>query len=471
MRLERDSLGSVEVEDAALWGAQTQRSLQFFAIGEERMPLAIIHALAQIKAAAARTNVALGLLAQELGAAIADAALAVARGEYDEQFPLRVWQTGSGTQSNMNVNEVIANLANEGLGQARGSKSPIHPNDHVNLGQSSNDVFPSALHLSVALALQQQVLPALARLRDLLQRRSEDFADILKIGRTHLMDAVPLRLGQEFSGYVDQLRQGEAGIRATLPGLYALALGGTAVGTGLNTHPEFATRVCALLQDWVGLPLHPAENLFAALAGQEALCQLSGQLRSLAMSLLKIANDIRWMGSGPRAGLGELSLPENEPGSSIMPGKVNPTQAEALSMVCAQVFGNDAAVAFAASQGNFELNVYKPVIGYNVLQSIRLLADAMDSFGEHCVRDLQARQKELRRHLESSLMLVTALVPRLGYEQAAAIAQRAHREGSTLREAALASGGITAAELDEILRPERMLAPEPITRGEERKKP
>ncbi|MBU2753731.1 class II fumarate hydratase [Acidithiobacillus sp. CV18-2] len=460
MRRERDSLGEVEVADDAFWGAQTQRSLHFFAIGEERMPLPIIHALAQIKAAAARVNGKLGLLAANLVEPIAQAADEVAAGQWDAQFPLRVWQTGSGTQSNMNVNEVIANLANECLGAARGSKNPVHPNDHVNLGQSSNDVFPSALHLSVASAVHAQLLPALQCLRDLLQQRSQDFADILKIGRTHLMDAVPMRLGQEFSGYVDQLRQGEAGIRSVLPGLYALALGGTAVGTGLNTHPDFALQVCRMLTERLSLPLRPAENAFAALAGQEALCQLSGQLRSLAMSLLKIANDIRWMGSGPRAGLGELALPENEPGSSIMPGKVNPTQAEALSMVCAQVFGNDATVAFAASQGNFELNVYKPVIGYNVLQSITLLADAMRSFTLHCVQGLQARADRLQVHLDSSLMLVTALVPSLGYERAAKIAQRAHQEGSTLRAAALASGWIDAAQLDEILRPERMLAPD-----------
>ncbi|MEY2342898.1 class II fumarate hydratase [Acidithiobacillus sp. IBUN Pt1247-S3] len=460
MRRERDSLGEIDVADDALWGAQTQRSLQFFAIGEERMPLPIIHALARIKAAAAKANGELGVLPQELVMPISMAAEEVAAGQWDVQFPLRVWQTGSGTQSNMNVNEVIANLASERLGSARGSKSPVHPNDHVNLGQSSNDVFPSALHLSIAEAVHAQLLPALTQLREILHQRSEEFAGILKIGRTHLMDAVPMRLGQEFSGYVDQLRQGEEAICSVLPALYALALGGTAVGTGLNTHPEFALRVCASLSEQFALPLRPADNPFAALAGQEALCQLSGQLRSLAMSLLKIANDIRWMGSGPRAGLGELVLPENEPGSSIMPGKVNPTQAEALSMVCAQVFGNDATVAFASSQGNFELNVYKPVIGYNVLQSITLLADAMHSFAVHCVRDLQAREEKLRDHLDSSLMLVTALVPSLGYERAAKIAQRAHQEGTTLRAAALATGWITAAELEEILRPERMLAPD-----------
>ena len=460
MRQERDSLGVIEVADTALWGAQTQRSLHFFAIGEERMPLAIIHALARIKAAAAQVNGGLGKLPGALVEPIALAALEVASGQWDEQFPLRVWQTGSGTQSNMNVNEVIANLANERLGGSRGGKSPVHPNDHVNLGQSSNDVFPSALHLSVALALREQLFPAIANLRDLLQQRSEEFAGMLKIGRTHLMDAVPMSLGQEFSGYVDQLQQGETGIRLVLPGLHALALGGTAVGTGLNTHADFAEQVCTVLAQELDLPLRPASNPFSALAGQEALCQLSGQLRSLAMSLLKIANDIRWMGSGPRAGLGELALPENEPGSSIMPGKVNPTQAEALSMVCAQVFGNDATVAFASSQGNFELNVYKPVLGYNVLQSIRLLADAMNSFALHCVQGLRAREAQLRKHLDSSLMLVTALVPRLGYERAANIAQTAHREGTTLREAALASGWIEDQELEEILRPEQMLAPD-----------
>ncbi len=458
MRDERDSLGVVRVADEVLWGAQTQRSLHCFAIGEERMPLAIIHALAQIKAVAAEVNAALGLLDARLAHGIALAAREIAMGYWDEHFPLRVWQTGSGTQSNMNVNEVIANLANERMGGQRGAKAPVHPNDHVNLGQSSNDVFPAALHLATALRFHRVFLPALDRLEGLLYHRSQEFAEILKVGRTHLMDAVPLRLGQEFSGYVDQLRQGREGLLSAAAGLDALALGATAVGTGLNTHPDFAAQVCAKLAQETGLAFHPAVNPFAALAGHETLCQLSGQLRSLAMSLLKIANDIRWMGSGPRAGLGELALPENEPGSSIMPGKVNPTQAEALSMVCVQVFGNDATVAFAASQGNFELNVYKPVIGYNVLQSLQLLADAMDSFAEHCVRGLMPRQDILQQHLENSLMLVTALVPKIGYEQAAAIAQRAHAQGISLREAAMAHG-LSAADLDELLRPEQMLAP------------
>jgi fumarase (EC 4.2.1.2) len=359
MRQEKDSMGVIEVNDDALWGAQTQRSLRYFAIGTEQMPLPVIHALARIKRAAALVNAGLGLLDEALAEKISDAAAEVVAGRWDTQFPLRVWQTGSGTQSNMNVNEVIANRANEMAGQSRGGKTPVHPNDHVNLGQSSNDVFPSAMHIAAALAIHHGLLPALAHLEGELERKTGDFAHLIKVGRTHLMDAVPLTLGQEFSGYVAQLRQGIHALEQTLPGLYALALGGTAVGTGLNCHPDFASAVCARLHAELGLPFRPAANAFAALAGHEALLQLSAALRGMAMSLIKIANDIRWMASGPRAGLGELHLPENEPGSSIMPGKVNPTQAEALTMVCVQIYGNDAAIAFAASQGNFELNVYK----------------------------------------------------------------------------------------------------------------
>jgi len=458
-REERDSLGAVRVAADALWGAQTQRSLQYFAIGDEPMPLELIHALAQIKGAAATVNAELGLLPAELAAAIAEAAAEVAEGRWDAHFPLRIWQTGSGTQSNMNVNEVIANLVNERLGGTRGGKHPVHPNDHVNLGQSSNDVFPTAMHLAVLRRLHEHFLPRLASLRARLEARARDFADVLKIGRTHLMDAVPLTLGQEFSGYADQFRQGEEILRACLPGLEAVALGGTAVGTGLNTHPDFARRVCARLEQATGLPLRPADNPFAALAGHEALAAVSSALRVLAMSAMKMANDIRWMGSGPRAGLGELALPENEPGSSIMPGKVNPTQAEALTMVCVQVFGNDAAVAFAASQGQFELNVFKPVIASNVLRSLQLLGDALDSFTRHCLDGLEPRREVLAQHLRRSLMLVTALAPRLGYERAAKVAQYAHRHELDLLEAVLALGYLERNEAERLLQPERMLGP------------
>ncbi|MBU2845535.1 class II fumarate hydratase [Acidithiobacillus ferriphilus] len=457
MRQEKDSMGVIEVNDDALWGAQTQRSLRYFAIGTEQMPLSVIHALARIKRAAALVNAGLGLLDEALAEKISDAAAEVVAGRWDTQFPLRVWQTGSGTQSNMNVNEVIANRANEMTGQSRGGKTPVHPNDHVNLGQSSNDVFPSAMHIAAALAIHHGLLPALAHLEGELERKTGDFAHLIKVGRTHLMDAVPLTLGQEFSGYVAQLRQGIHALEQTLPGLYALALGGTAVGTGLNCHPDFASAVCVRLHAELGLPFRPAANAFAALAGHEALLQLSAALRGMAMSLIKIANDIRWMASGPRAGLGELHLPENEPGSSIMPGKVNPTQAEALTMVCVQIYGNDAAIAFAASQGNFELNVYKPLIAYNILQSIALLGDAVRSFSDHCLRDLQPAEDQLRQNMEESLMLVTALTPVIGYERAAAAAQHAHREGCTLRAAVLHLGHLSAEEFDRYMRPERML--------------
>jgi len=457
MRQEKDSMGVIEVNDDALWGAQTQRSLRYFAIGTEQMPLPVIHALARIKRAAALVNAGLGLLDEALAEKISDAAAEVVAGRWDTQFPLRVWQTGSGTQSNMNVNEVIANRANEMAGQSRGGKTPVHPNDHVNLGQSSNDAFPSAMHIAAALAVHRGLLPALAHLEGELERKTGDFAHLIKVGRTHLMDAVPLTLGQEFSGYVAQLRQGIHALEQTLPGLYALALGGTAVGTGLNCHPDFASAVCARLHAELGLPFRPAANAFAALAGHEALLQLSAALRGMAMSLIKIANDIRWMASGPRAGLGELHLPENEPGSSIMPGKVNPTQAEALTMVCVQIYGNDAAIAFAASQGNFELNVYKPLIAYNILQSIALLGDAVRSFSDHCLRDLQPAEDQLRQSMEESLMLVTALTPVIGYERAAAAAQHAHREGCTLRAAVLHLGHLSAEEFDRYMRPERML--------------
>ncbi|WP_215844189.1 class II fumarate hydratase [Acidithiobacillus montserratensis] len=457
MRQEKDSMGLVEVADTALWGAQTQRSLQYFAIGSEQMPLALMHALVRIKRAAARVNSELGLLSDDLARHIEAAASEMLDGRWDDQFPLHVWQTGSGTQSNMNVNEVIANRANELVGQPRGSKSPVHPNDHVNLGQSSNDTFPAAMHMAAALAVHQQLLPALVDMEERLAEKSRAFAAIIKVGRTHLMDAVPLTLGQEFSGYQAQVQMGIQALEQALPALYGLALGATAVGTGLNCHPDFAQRVCARLHAELGLPFHPAGNFFAALAGHEALQQLSSSLRLTAMSLLKIANDIRWMASGPRAGLGELRLPENEPGSSIMPGKVNPTQAEALTMVCVQVFGNDAAIAFAASQGNFELNVYKPLIIYNVLQSVQLLADAARSFTEHCLQGLEPVAERLQENMEKSLMLVTSLTPVIGYERAAAVAQHAHRARCTLREAAIHLGYLSGEAFDAQMRPEDML--------------
>lgn len=457
MRQEKDSMGLVDVADTALWGAQTQRSLNYFAIGSELMPRAVIHALVRIKRAAAQVNSELGLLDQDTARYIQDAASEILEGCWDDQFPLRVWQTGSGTQSNMNVNEVIANRGNELAGQARGTKTPVHPNDHVNLGQSSNDTFPAAMHMAAALALHQQLLPALVDLEKLLAAKTQQFASLIKVGRTHLMDAVPLTLGQEFSGYQAQVQMGIQAIEQSLPGLYGLALGATAVGTGLNCHPDFAKRVCAQLHGELGLPFHPAANFFAALAGHEALQQLSGSLRIAAMSLLKIANDIRWMASGPRAGLGELQIPENEPGSSIMPGKVNPTQAEALTMVCVQIYGNDAAIAFAASQGNFELNVYKPLIAYNIMQSIQLFGDAAQSFAEHCLRGLEPVEERLRENMEKSLMLVTALTPVIGYEGAAAVAQHAHHARCTLREAVIHLGYLSGADFDAQVRPQDML--------------
>ncbi|WP_075323270.1 class II fumarate hydratase [Acidithiobacillus albertensis] len=457
MRQEKDSMGLVEVEDAALWGAQTQRSLNYFAIGSERMPMAVIYALARIKRAAAQINHELGLLGKDIADYIQLAASEIIDGRWDEQFPLRVWQTGSGTQSNMNVNEVIANRANELAGQVRGTKNPVHPNDHVNLGQSSNDTFPAAMHIAAALAAQQNLLPALIHLESLLAAKSQQFAALIKVGRTHLMDAVPLTLGQEFSGYQAQLQMGIQAIEQALPGLYGLALGATAVGTGLNCHPDFARQACAHLHAELGLPFHPAANFFAALAGHEALQQLSSSLRLVAMSLLKVANDIRWMASGPRAGLGELQLPENEPGSSIMPGKVNPTQAEALTMVCVQVYGNDAAIAFAASQGNFELNVYKPLIAFNILQSIELLEDAARSFAEHCLQGLEPVTERLQENMEKSLMLVTSLTPVMGYERAAAVAQHAHRNHCTLRDAVIQLGFLSGEEFDAQVRPQDML--------------
>ncbi len=457
-RTETDSFGPIEVPATALWGAQTARSLHFFAIGEQRMPRAIVHALAEVKRAAAEVNGALGLLEPARALAIAGAAARVAAGEFDAEFPLSVWQTGSGTQSNMNANEVIASLASLALGGGLGADRIVHPNDEVNRGQSSNDVFPTAMHLAAVLQVRA-LFDALGRLRTALQAQATAFAQTLKIGRTHLQDATPVTLGQEFGGYDAQLELAEAALRQALPAVHALAIGGTAVGTGLNTHPEFGARVAAALASRLGEPFVVAPNRFAAMAGHEALVGLHGALRLLAIALTKIGNDIRLMGSGPRAGLGELQLPENEPGSSIMPGKVNPTQVEALSMVCAQVMGHDVAIGIAASQGQFELNVYKPLIALDVLDSIRLLADAMASFAQHCVAGITVNEARTQELLELSLMLVTALVPHIGYDRAAAIAKHAHRHGLALRDAALAVGGVSGEDFDAWVDARQMLGP------------
>ncbi len=458
-RTERDSLGTIDVPSARLWGAQTQRSLAFFRISSERMPRELVIALVAVKRACALVNRDLGLLDDEVAAAIAQASDEVLAGMHDADFPLSLWQTGSGTQTNMNANEVLANRASEIMGGVRGESRRVHPNDQVNLGQSSNDVFPTAMHVASAQALQGLVLPALHRLQDTLQAKSEAFADIVKIGRTHLQDATPLTLGQEFSGYVAQLAQAAQALEAALPGLCALAIGGTAVGTGLNTHPEFGERVAVRLARESGLPLRAADNRFAALAAHEAMVFAHGTLKLLATALMKIANDVRWLASGPRSGLGEIVIPENEPGSSIMPGKVNPTQAEALIMVCCQVFGNDTAITVAGASGNFELNVCKPLIAHVFLQSARLLADAMISFEEHCVRGIEPQRARIAALLEGSLMLVTALTPHIGYDRAAEIAKLAHAQGSSLREAALALGHVTADEFDRWVRPVDMTTP------------
>ena len=455
-RTERDSFGPIEVPADALWGAQTQRSLRYFAIGEQRMPMALVHALAQIKRAAAEVNQALGLLAADKAQAIAAAAARVASGEFDAEFPLSVWQTGSGTQTHMNVNEVVAHLASLALGSSLAGAHEVHPNDDVNLGQSSNDAFPTAMHVAVVLACGQ-LLQSLGHLRLMLEGKAAKFADTLKVGRTHLQDATPVTLGQEFGAYAAQLGLAEAALGHSLAAVHALAIGGTAVGTGINTHPEFGRRVAQVLADRLGAPFTVATNLFAAMAGHEALVGLHGALRLLAIALNKIANDIRLMGSGPRAGLGELRLPENEPGSSIMPGKVNPTQVEALAMVCAQVMGHDVAIGIAAGQGQFELNVYKPLIALDVLDSIRLLRDAMTSFAMHCVQGIEADTERMNDLLQRSLMLVTALTPHIGYDRAAHIAKDAHSRGSTLRDAALASGEVSAADFDAWVRPADMV--------------
>ena len=458
-RTEFDSFGPIEVPVGALWGAQTARSLHFFAIGEQRMPLEVIHALAWVKWAAACVHRDLNLLDATKAQSIAEAARRVIAGEFDAEFPLSVWQTGSGTQSNMNVNEVVANLASRFLGGGAGTARKIHPNDDVNLGQSSNDVFPTAMHIAVALQAKQHLLPALHELHVSLVAKALAFDTVVKIGRTHLQDATPVTLGQEFGGYAAQIALCQESVRHSLLGVHSLAIGGTAVGTGLNTHPEFGARVTSLLAGELGLPLVQAVNLFAAMAGFEALVAFHSSLKMLAIALTKIANDIRLMGSGPRAGLGELSLPENEPGSSIMPGKVNPTQIEAMTMVCAQVMGHDTAIGFAASQGHFELNVYKPLIALDTLDSSRLLTDAMLSFTEHCVVGIKVNQARVEELLQGSLMLVTALAPHIGYDRAAQIAKHAHAHGTTLREAALALGAVSAQEFDAWVNAHKMLGP------------
>jgi len=458
-RTESDTMGEIEVPAERYWGAQTERSLHHFAIGHDTMPPAVIHAFGVLKGAAARVNRDLGALDADRAALIERAAGEVAAGVLDDEFPLRIWQTGSGTQTNMNVNEVISNRAIELAGGVRGSKDPVHPNDHVNCSQSSNDTFPTAMHIAAVLELRRRLVPAVTALRDSLDERAAAFAETTKIGRTHLMDAVPLTLGQEFSGYVAQLTADLSRLDAVLPGLLELAAGGTAVGTGLNTHPEFGERVAAAIAEATGEPFVTAPNKFAALAAHDALVFAHGALRTLAASLTKIADDIRWLGSGPRSGLGELVLPANEPGSSIMPGKVNPTQSEAMIMVCIQVFGNDTALGIAGSRGNLELNVCKPVMIFNFCNSVDLLTDACERFREFCVEGVVADEAQIRRHLERSLMLVTALNPIIGYDKAAKVAKKAHAEHTTLREAAVELGYLSGEEFDVAVDPDAMARP------------
>ena len=452
-------MGEIEVPADRYWGAQTQRSLHHFDIGTETMPKPLIRAFGILKGASASVNRDLGKLDDTLAGLIEQAAGEVAKGALDDHFPLRIWQTGSGTQTNMNANEVISNRAIELAGGVMGSKQPVHPNDHVNMSQSSNDTFPTAINIAVAEEIVQRLLPSVTALHDALAVKADEYAEVTKIGRTHLMDAVPLTLGQEFSGYVSQLSEDLVRIEQTMPGVYELAIGGSAVGTGLNTHPEFAERVVKAIADATGLPFVTAPNKFAALAAHDALVFTHGALKTLAVSLMKIADDLRWLGSGPRSGLGELRLPENEPGSSIMPGKVNPTQCEAMIMVGIQVIGNDVATTSAGSRGNLELNVCKPVIAYNVLQSITLLAGACRGFREFCVEGLEPDYEQIDRHLRNSLMLVTALNPIIGYDDAAKVAKKAHWERTTLREAALELGLLTGEEFDQAVRPEDMTHP------------
>jgi fumarate hydratase class II len=458
-RIERDTFGEIEVPADRLWGAQTQRSLRNFRISGERMPAELIEALALVKRACARVNVELAVLDAAKGRAIIEAADEVIAGRHEQEFPLVVWQTGSGTQTNMNMNEVLANRASEILGGERGMKRTVHPNDDVNRGQSSNDIFPTAMHVAAVRALHDRLVPALRKLRDTLAEKSRQFEDIVKVGRTHLQDATPLTLGQEFSGYVSQLEHGIAHVQNALTHLCELALGGTAVGTGLNAHPEFGVRVAKELAKDSKLPFVPARNRFEALAANDALVHAHGALKTLAASLMKIANDVRWLASGPRAGIGEIRIPENEPGSSIMPGKVNPTQSEALTMLCCQVLGNDVAINFGGAQGNFELNVFKPVIIHNFLQSARLLTDGVASFNDHCAVGIEPDRERIAKFLRESLMLVTALNPHIGYDKAAEIAKKAYRDNTTLREAALALGYVSGADFDRWVRPEDMLGP------------
>jgi fumarate hydratase class II len=455
-RTETDTFGPIEVPVDRLWGAQTQRSRQNFAISTERMPLSLIHALVTVKKAAARVNMELGSLSKDKGEAIAKAADEVLAGKHDEEFPLIVWQTGSGTQTNMNVNEVLANRASELLGGERGEGRKVHANDDVNKAQSSNDVFPTAMSVAATKAVKEDVLPSLLKLRDALAQKANRFDSVVKIGRTHLQDATPLTLGQEFSGYVAQLDQARKYLEGSLPHLCELALGGTAVGTGLNAPKGYAERVAKEIAALTGLPFVTAPNKFEALAANDALVQAHGALKGLAAALFKIANDIRWLASGPRSGLGEITLPENEPGSSIMPGKVNPTQCEALTMLAAQVMGNDVAISMGGASGNFELNVYKPLLIHNFLQSCRLLADGMRSFREHCVTGIEPNTQRIRENLERSLMLVTALNPHIGYDNAAKIAKKAHKDGTTLKQAALQLGLVTEEQFDQWVRPEKM---------------
>ncbi len=458
-RTESDSMGDITVPDNRYWGAQSQRSLHNFAIGRETMPVELIHALGVLKKAAALTNQELGKLSKEKAALICKASDEVISGQLDDHFPLKIWQTGSGTQTNMNSNEVIANRAIEIAGGVVGSKQPIHPNDDVNMSQSSNDTFPTAMHIACAGMIVDKLIPAVKSLRECLHEKAKTFADIIKIGRTHLQDAVPLTLGQEFSAYVTQLDHSLNAIEQALPHLYLLAIGGTAVGTGLNTHPEFADKAAAHISRLTGLPFISAPNKFSALAAHDEIVLVSGSLKTLAAALMKIANDVRWLASGPRCGIGEITIPANEPGSSIMPGKVNPTQSEAMTMVCVQVFGNDAAIGFAGSQGNFELNVFKPVMVYNLIQSIYLLSDACESFEKHCVTGISANQDKIQHYLNHSLMLVTALNPVIGYDKAASIAKTAYADNSSLKEACLKLGYLSKEEFDKAIDPSNMVKP------------
>ena len=458
-RTEHDTMGDVQVPSEAYWGAQTQRSYQNFKIGGETLPQPVIYAMALIKKAAAQTNAGLGRIQQEQADLIVRAADDVLAGKLDTQFPLVVWQTGSGTQSNMNMNEVLANRANELAGTGLAAYKPVHPNDHVNHAQSTNDSFPTAIHVAAAQEINRLLIPAVKKLRDTLDKKAKEFAPIVKIGRTHLQDATPLTLGQEFSGYVSQLEHGLTRLQDALQGLYELPLGGTAVGTGLNSHPDYAVKVAKQLADLSGLPFVTAPNKFEALGGRDAAVFASGALKTLAASLNKIANDVRWLASGPRCGLGEIKIPENEPGSSIMPGKVNPTQCEALSMVCCQVFGNDVTINFAGASGNFELNVYMPVIAYNLLQSIRLLGDACNSFNDHCAVGIEPVPEKIDYFLHHSLMLVTALNRKIGYENAAKVAKTAYKNDKSLRETAIDLGLLSGEEFDELVKPEEMVHP------------